>query len=101
MPSKNDVNLVELLTAAQKHYPDQEVAEYWRRHLKTDHKVKLKKQVRGDTLAKFIAIEIVETYSSELDRKEKVETAIHAMGKAILDLESVIKGLRELRRENG
>lgn len=101
MPSRNDVNLVNLLTAAQKHYPDQEVAEYWRRHLKTDHKVLLKKQVRGDTLAKFVAIEIAETYSSRLSREGKIEAAVHAMEKAVLDLESVIKGLRELRRENG
>lgn len=101
MPKGTDFNLVDILTAAAEHYPDGMVGDYWRRNLKTDNKVLLRRNLRGDTLAKFIAIEIVETYESKKNGKEKIDIAIHALEGAIRDIGLSIKGLEELRRNSG
>lgn len=101
MPRENKLTLIGLLMAAGKKYPDQSVDDYWRPHPKcaNNNKVKIR-NVRGDTLAKFVAIEISETYEAGMSNDKKIDRAIECIEKAIGDLWKVTAGLEELRRKD-
>lgn len=49
----------------------------------------------GDTLAKFVAVELADTFTEGLPRAEQIAAAIHAMTTAIRDLEEVVIVLKE------
>ncbi len=49
----------------------------------------------GDTLAKFVAIELADAFSDDQPRKAQIAAAISPMTTAIRDLENVVIVLRE------
>jgi len=49
----------------------------------------------GDTLAKFVAIELADTFSKVQPREEQIAAAIHARTTAIRELEESVIGWRE------
>ncbi len=49
----------------------------------------------GDTLAKFVAIALADTFSEDQPKKEQIAAAIHAMTTAIRDLDEVVIALKE------
>jgi len=53
----------------------------------------------GDTLAKFVAIELKETFDSDLSPAEQVAEAVRAMSVARTDIENVIGALGKLAKE--
>jgi hypothetical protein len=47
----------------------------------------------GDTLARFIVIELAETFDEDMSQDEQIEEAQRALQSAIVDLEDVITAL--------
>ncbi len=85
------MNVVELLDIASSGYPDECTRLFYNK--KTG---KPKYHKTGDTLAKFVVIELFETYEyAEDDTEEAVlDNAIQKLETAKDDLESVIQALR-------
>ncbi len=87
------MRLHQLVEAAGKCYPEEFV---------TRHFDPVRERVRrlraGDTLAGFIVAELLETYEPESADQEQVAEAIRVLEQAKTDLESSLRGLRELGR---
>jgi len=77
------MSLDKIINAADQAYPDGLVALYHDKP-KEDH---------GDTLAKFIAIELAETNDPDRDEKAQIQDAINAMENAQHEIENVINAL--------
>jgi len=71
-------------------YPDGLLLEYW------DCRKEQPRQNPdvGDTLASFIVEDIFETYDAEAPGEQQIETAVHALERAISEINSVIGGLQ-------
>jgi hypothetical protein len=50
-----------------------------------------------DSLALFITIEIIETFTETLSKDEQIDEAVHVLKRGISDLEDAIRGLEELK----
>lgn len=82
------MKLVELLNIANEGYDDGFLSEYF------DTETGELKDGSGDTLAKFIVIELAETFDPESKNEwEQMATAVDAMNQAIRDIEGVIDKL--------
>lgn len=65
--------LKELLDLANEAYDDGYLSNYYTKE------GKLKKNGSGDTLAKFIVIELIETFDTKKDKKTQLYTAMQAV----------------------
>lgn len=77
----------ELIGIASEGYPDGLVAQYWNKEkqcvdLRANH---------GDGLARFVAVELSETYDAEVDDDAQLGEAVRAMSTAIRELTSVVR----------
>ena len=87
------MTLVQLLNKANEGYDDHFLSEYF--HPKTG---KFRK-AEGDGLARFIVIEISETFDAESTDLQQVDEAIRVMEQARDDIRGVLRVLRTARRE--
>jgi hypothetical protein len=87
------MTLVQLLNKANEGYDDHFLSEYF--HPKTG---KLRK-AEGDGLARFIVIEISETFDAEGTDLQQVDEAIRVMVQAQVDIRGVLRFLRGGRRD--
>ncbi len=77
------MTLQELISVASSGYPDGLIEQYFEEP-KGNH---------GDSLAKFIMLELSETFDAEATDEEQVLAAIHQMRRARDELDSVISAL--------
>ena len=90
MPDPNQsLTLLELLSIANKAYPDEYLSNYY--NPDTGAKVK----GSGDGLAEFIVIELIETFEMRAPREEQKDTAIRVMHSAVRQLKSVVAALED------
>lgn len=82
------MKLVEILNIANAAYPDDCVAQYY--DPETGEKAS---GDAGDTLAKFIAIEIIETYDAESSDQEQIAEARRVINRAASELNAVASAL--------
>ena len=87
------MTLVQLLNKANEGYDDHFLSEYF--HPKTG---KFRK-AEGDGLARFIVIEISETFDAESTDLQQVDESIRVMEQARDDIRGVLRVLRTARRE--
>jgi hypothetical protein len=80
--------ILELLNAANQGYPDGYLAEYY--DTKTGA---LKKRGSGDTLAKFIVLELIDTFDSKASEDSQIDEATRVLESARRDLLGVIEAL--------
>ena len=86
------LTLTELLDAANKHYSDGFIAEYF------DPATGMRKvDASGDSVAGFIVNEINELFAEEYSREEQIAVAVGALERAQNDIQSAIEGLKELK----
>ena len=78
----------DLIKLAASGYPDEFILEYW-----NEDDEDIDGCASGDTLAKFIAIELMETMDVELDDVDQLEAAIYKLRNARDDLDGVIQVL--------
>ena len=88
------MTLVQLLNKANEGYDDHFLSEYF--HPKTG---KFNRKAEGDGLARFIVIEISETFDAESTDLQQVDEAIRVMEQARDDIRRVLRVLRTARRE--
>jgi hypothetical protein len=88
------MTLVQLLNKANEGYDDHFLSEYF--HPKTG---KFNRKAEGDGLARFIVIEISETFDAESTDLQHVDEAIRVMIQARDDIRRVIVALRKGRGE--
>jgi hypothetical protein len=84
------MTIKELLTTAAKGYSDGGMDKY------ITKSGTLNKSATGDTLAKFIVVELIETFDPKAPLADQVDTAIEALEKAVEELHGVIDVLRVL-----
>lgn len=80
---ENSLSLNELIAIADAGYDDGLVQAYF-----DDRDGQ-----HGDTLAKFIALELADTFSEDQPKKDQIAAAIHVMTTAISQLVSVVNAL--------
>ncbi len=85
------MKLVEILNKADQAYSYGFLSEYY------DEKTGEKKNGSGDSLAKFIACEIIETYVADSSDHDQVAEARRVILNALTSLQSVYDALGELR----
>ena len=86
MTTKQKITLDKLVKAAGKHYSDGLVELYHRMPFEN----------HGDSLARFIALELEETFDPEADAQVQVHKAIHVLDVARKELTQAIEALEEL-----
>jgi hypothetical protein len=82
------MELVDLLAIANDGYEDEYLSEYY------DEKTGALKDGQGDTLARFIVVELRETYDDEAEREDQLEEAVKTLQKAQEDLQGCIDALK-------
>jgi hypothetical protein len=85
------LRLVELLNKANEGYEDHGLEEYY--DMETGEQ---KPEGSGDTLAKFVVIEISETFDAEADRDQQIAEAIRVMEAARDDIDNVLRVLERM-----
>lgn len=70
------MKLLELLNAANEGYPDGYLAEYY------DPNTGKRKSGDGDTLAKFIVLELIDTFDSKATDDAQIEEALRVLDRA-------------------
>ena len=86
------MTLKELLDLANAAYPDGQLAEYYDVNGNfVDNKH------GGDGLARFIVVEITETYDAKASKTRQVEEAMRVMARARDDIEEVLRELYKHR----
>lgn len=88
---KKKVNLKDILDAANTHYPDGYLSNYF------DKKTDEPKKGTGDSLAGFIVCELRESLEVAFPAERQVEQAVRALERARDDIQTAINGLLELR----
>lgn len=86
------MKLGQLVAAANERYPDQYLSQYF--DLARD---KFLTRGCGDGLARFIVVEIRDTFDAAATDEAQVDEAIRVLEQGKKDLESSLRGLRELR----
>ncbi len=85
------MKLGELIAASNSRYPDQYLDQYF-----DVAREKFLTRGCGDGLARFIVVEIRETYDPASGDAAQVQEAIRVLEQGKRDLESALRGLREL-----
>jgi hypothetical protein len=83
------MKLLELLNAANEGYPDGYLAEYY------DPNTGKRKSGDGDTLAKFIVLELIDTFDSKATDDAQIEETLRVLDRAGTDLLGVMKALEK------
>ena len=83
------MKLLELLNAANEGYPDGYLAEYY------DPYTGKRKSGDGDTLAKFIVLELIDTFDSKATDDAQIGIATQMLERARTDLLGVIQALEK------
>ena len=91
------MKLNDLIAAADAVYPDGCVAQWW--DAEGQRVFEMDEADVGDTLARFIAVEISETYQDEDDDAEKLSNAAYKMKTAAGELGAVSKALERAAKE--
>jgi len=81
------MKLLKLLNVANQGYPDRDLAEYY------DTKTGRRKSGRGDTLAQFIVLELIDTFDSKSSDDSQIGIATEVLERARTDLLGVIQAL--------
>jgi hypothetical protein len=81
------MKLPELLNVANQGYPDGYLAEYY------DTKTGARKSGRGDTLAVFIVLELIDTFESKASDDSQIGIATELLERGRKDLLDVIQAL--------
>ena len=89
------MTLNEIITCAASGYPDRCVLQYW----DAERQCAVVNADGGDTLAQFIAGELFETFDSEADDSEQLDTAIRKMREAANELQAVVTALELMKCE--
>jgi hypothetical protein len=87
------MKLGQLIAASNQSYPDQYLSQYF-----DVAGEKFLTRGCGDTLARFIVVEIRDTYDPAATDAAQVDEAIRVLEQGQTDLESALRGLRELKR---
>ena len=86
------LTLTELLNAANRHYSEGFIAEYF------DPVTGMPKaEASGDSVAGFIVNEISELFAEEYSREGQIAVAVGALERAQHHIQSAIEGLKELK----
>ena len=83
------MKLLELLNAANEGYPEGYLAEYY------DPDTGKRKSGDGDTLAKFIVLELIDTFDFKSSDDAQIDEATRVLESARRDLLGVIEALDE------
>jgi hypothetical protein len=86
------LKLGEIVAAADKYYPEDFVSRHF-----DPVRARVRRLRAGDDLAGFIVAELVETYDKSAQGEAQVDEAIRVLEHAKRDLDSSLRGLRELR----
>ena len=91
------MNLIDLITAADEGYPDGVIMQ-WYLEIKARENSNQRRPDSdiGDTLAKFIVLELIETFDPEASDQEQFEEAARVMYSAKNELMGVIASLEKL-----
>jgi hypothetical protein len=89
------MTLNQLVCRAASVYPDGMVLEYW----DMEKEAPKRNPQGGDTLARFIAVELAETFDPEDDDGTQIATAVRAMHRASDELATVAHALSDLTVE--
>lgn len=84
------MTLNDMINRAANGYPDGYVLVYWD---PKKQRVKQNPVNGGDTLAKFIAAELKDTFDPDAPEANQVETAVAALQRAVDELQGVISAL--------
>lgn len=82
------MTIKQLLDKANEGYPDGYLEMFY------DDKGNENKRGVGDTLAKFIVIELIETFDPEADNDAQINEAVRVMENAVRDLQATISALQ-------
>ena len=82
----------QLIAGANRRYPDQFLSQYFDVALE-----KFLTRGCGDGLARFIVVEIRDTFDRAATGAAQVDEAIRVLEQGQTDLESALRGLRELK----
>lgn len=85
----------DLIRIAASGYPDAQVLEYW----DFEGAQPRSNPDGGDTLARFVAMELAETFDSDASTDEQVSEAVRALNRAVQDLQSVINAIEQMSSE--
>ena len=83
------MKLNELINRAAVGYPDAQLLEYW----DSAHERPRNNRDGGDTLARFIVIEMAETFDPDASDEEQINEAVRVINRAIADMQAVIEQL--------
>jgi hypothetical protein len=86
------MKLGQLIAAANDRYPDQFLSQYF-----DVAREKFLTRGCGDTLARFIVVEIRDTFDPAATDAAQVDEAIRVLEQGETDLEAALRGLRELK----
>lgn len=86
------MKLGQLVAAANDRYPDGFLSQYF-----DVAREKFLTRGCGDTLARFIVVEMRDTFDPAATDAAQVDEAIRVLGQGQTDLESALRGLRELK----
>jgi hypothetical protein len=78
----------ELLDIANKGYPDGFLATYYDKNGKFCEST-------GDSLARFIVVELIETFDPKLTDEEQLDSAVRTLERAKQDIQDVINSLQQ------
>lgn len=87
------MTILEILNAADDGYPDHFLVNYY--DTKTG---KLDEYGSGDTLAKFIVLELIETFVAQDTDEEQIDEAMRVMERARDNLAGVLTNISLLRK---
>ena len=87
-PHEDSLTLAGLLNMANEGYSDGYLSEYF------DTETGEPRDGEGDTLAKFIVLELKDTFDPDATREEQIEEARRVLNNAIRDIEQVIQALQ-------
>ena len=91
------MKLNDLIRIAASGYPDAQVLEYW----DFDGAKPRSNPDGGDTLARFVALELAETFDDEAPTSDQAAEAVRAMNRASKDLQHVIHAIERMLAEGG
>lgn len=88
---RKHIAIIEILNAANKHYPEGYLSTYF------NGITGRSTTGGGDTLARFIVGELLQTHDKKSSLKEQVAEAIQILDRCKNDVQSAIDGLLELQ----
>lgn len=84
------MKLIELLQLADSGYPDGELAKHFEQNPNAPTEVLLVEPAPiGDTLARFIVLELIETFEPNMPSKKQARVALQVLTAAMQELEAV------------